>query len=507
MKYANKEGGYQNMIDNIDDFAIIQLDEKGIITNWNKEAEKIKGYNSGEVIGNNFKMLFSQEEQEKLLPERLLEEAREKGKATYNGLSVRKDGTIYWTDSVFTSLYDEAKKVIGFTKIIRDLNVTKNQIEFEHNNLHALINNLKGMMWSVDKDYKLITSNRAFGEVLKKISGETINKGDCVLNPEFSQGFGREKLNVYQHYYDQALAGKTFTIIEYTALPFERWNEISFQPIRKGDEIYGAACYSQDITEKKIAEEKLKSNEQRFRALIENSDNAVAIQSHTGKLIYVSPNVYKVLGYTDIEFMQIDISSIVHPDDMLPGTELLEKALENLGVPVHFTGRKRHKNGDWRWIEATVTNMLNNPGINGLVTNFRDVTPKKLAEEKLKHSESRLIQAQKIAHFGSWELDFSTGIALWSDEHCKIFGLPLSDNKHSYKSWLSFIHPDDLEYVMKVITESETTHSNMNFYHRIVRRDGTIRHIHLFANYEFKNNRIPAGLYGVAYDITDIKKA
>ena len=148
MKYANKEGGYQNMIDNIDDFAIIQLDEKGIITNWNKEAEKIKGYNSGEVIGNNFKMLFSQEEQEKLLPERLLEEAREKGKATYNGLSVRKDGTIYWTDSVFTSLYDEAKKVIGFTKIIRDLNVTKNQIEFEHNNLHALINNLKGMMWN-----------------------------------------------------------------------------------------------------------------------------------------------------------------------------------------------------------------------------------------------------------------------------------------------------------------------------------------------------------------------
>jgi|GEM_PF-6591416 len=72
-------------------------------------------------------------------------------------------------------------------------------------------------------------------------------------------------------------------------------------------------------------------------------------------------------------------------------------------------------------------------------------------EEILRSNEAKLKQAQAIAHMGSWEIDFATGIGTWSEELCRIHGLLLGQNKQSFESWLSFIHPEDLEYVKKEV--------------------------------------------------------
>jgi len=119
------------------------------------------------------------------------------------------------------------------------------------------------------------------------------------------------------------------------------------------------------------------------------------------------------------------------------------------------------------------------------------------------YSASRLKQAQEIAHLGSWELGFATGVGIWSEEHCKIYGLTPEDNKHTYESWLSFIHPDDLEHVIKVNEAATPTLSNVSFYHRIIRRDGTVRYMHTQALFEINTDGKPVGLYGVAHDITE----
>ncbi len=60
-------------------------------------------------------------------------------------------------------------------------------------------------------------------------------------------------------------------------------------------------------------------------------------------------------------------------------------------------------------------------------------------EKKLRHSEFRLKQAQAIAHIGSWELDLTTGIAEWSEEACRIYGLDPANHLHTYEEWLSFV--------------------------------------------------------------------
>jgi PAS domain S-box-containing protein len=126
---------------------------------------------------------------------------------------------------------------------------------------------------------------------------------------------------------------------------------------------------------------------------------------------------------------------------------------------------------------------------------------------KLEHEELRLRQAQSIAHLGSWELNFSTGMEIWSAEALHIYGLPPEENVQSYKSWVSFVHPEDIGNVLQITRQAQKTLSNTAIFHRIVKRDGTIRHIYSQSHFEFNSEGIPIGMYGVAHDVTEIKEA
>ncbi len=116
----------------------------------------------------------------------------------------------------------------------------------------------------------------------------------------------------------------------------------------------------------------------------------------------------------------------------------------------------------------------------------------------------RFKQLQRIANIGNWELDFSSGKAIWSDVACSIYGLSADDNIHTYEDWEAFIHPEDLDHVRSVIAKGQKTISNYNIHHRIVRKDGAVRHIYSQVEYVFNEEKIPVGLYGVGHDITDM---
>jgi PAS domain S-box-containing protein len=109
------------VVEEIEDYAILTLDTNGNIENWNKGAEKIKGYQLTEVIGKNFSLFYNDEDRRAGRPETLIDMARRNGKVAEHGWRLRKDGTRFWGSVVITALYDEAGKVIGFVKIVHDL--------------------------------------------------------------------------------------------------------------------------------------------------------------------------------------------------------------------------------------------------------------------------------------------------------------------------------------------------------------------------------------------------
>jgi PAS domain S-box-containing protein len=116
---------WEKMVAEVEDYAFILLDPTGVILNWNKGAEKIKGYSKEEIIGKHFSIFYTPEDRVQTLPETLINEARLKGRALHEGWRIRKDGTKFWGNIVITALHNDEGGVIGFSKVTRDLSERK----------------------------------------------------------------------------------------------------------------------------------------------------------------------------------------------------------------------------------------------------------------------------------------------------------------------------------------------------------------------------------------------
>ena len=132
------EERYHKMIEEVQDYAILLLDKDGNILNWNKGAEKIKGYTEAEIVGKNFRIFYLDKDRKDMLPESLIAEASEKGKAMHEGWRLKKDGSTFWGQIVITALHDDENNIIGFSKVTRDLTerkLSEDQINFRNRQL------------------------------------------------------------------------------------------------------------------------------------------------------------------------------------------------------------------------------------------------------------------------------------------------------------------------------------------------------------------------------------
>lgn len=223
-----------------------------------------------------------------------------------------------------------------------------------------------------------------------------------------------------------------------------------------------------DITPQVIAKEQLAIREKKFRALIENSDDAVAIFDQEGKPTFVSSSVQRVLGYSDLQALRLNLFEITHPEDREKVHAHFQAAIQNPGIPITgHTGRILHKDGSWRWLAATVTSMLHDPVINGIIDNFKDVTEEVIAEQKLKQSESRF---KKMVLEGAdliTILDLQGRYQYLSPNYRQFLG----DDYEGYqgKSAFELIHPEDLPKVQMefapITSEKQVKSSPFRFFH------------------------------------------
>ncbi|MEO6231005.1 MAG: PAS domain S-box protein [Ferruginibacter sp.] len=119
------EERYHLMVEEVEEYAILYLNREGKIENWNKGAEKIKGYKADEIIGNNFSIFYTEEDRKNNLPRVLLDKALVNGRAVQEGWRVKKGGEPFWASVVITAVHNEAKEVIGFSKVTHDLTEKK----------------------------------------------------------------------------------------------------------------------------------------------------------------------------------------------------------------------------------------------------------------------------------------------------------------------------------------------------------------------------------------------
>ena len=119
------EERFRLLLEGVSEYAIFMLDPNGKVATWNVGAQRIKGYERREIIGQHFSIFYPPEAKESGWPDHELREAAEKGSFVDTGWRVRKDGTTFWAHVTITALRDAADRLIGYAKLTRDLTEAK----------------------------------------------------------------------------------------------------------------------------------------------------------------------------------------------------------------------------------------------------------------------------------------------------------------------------------------------------------------------------------------------
>jgi len=163
------------------------------------------------------------------------------------------------------------------------------------------------------------------------------------------------------------------------------------------DQPLGMMASFLEITKRKRAERELQQREERFRALIQNASDIITILEENCTIRYQSPAIRRVLGHEPADLIGRDVFEFVHPDDRAGTEEAFTKVVNDPDAVLSIEFRFLCKDGSYRVLEATGSNQLHHPAIEGVVINSRDVTERKSMEEVRRRQRERLLAI--IKHF------------------------------------------------------------------------------------------------------------
>jgi PAS domain S-box-containing protein len=264
------------------------------------------------------------------------------------------------------------------------------------------------------------------------------------------------------------------------------------------------------------AEQALRQSEEQFRAFFENSPIAIGLATLDDHYMVRSNAKYQeLLGYSHSELCQMTFVDITHPNDIFADLTLFHQLLAGSISRFQIEKRYYRKNGDIIWVDLTVALVYDPEGkpLYSLcmpqdITEAKRLDAKRRqTEEALRRSQASLMEAQRVAHVGSWEVDLITQQGTWSAELFRLFGLDPDRPKPTMEEIIQLIHPDDRALYCQVIVQALEQGEPHALDHRLIRPDGSVAWIASLGQAE----RNPAGqmtrLFGVALDITDRKQA
>jgi len=267
-------------------------------------------------------------------------------------------------------------------KHLSEIKQLKEQLRHKEELFNALIENAMDAMVIINKDgtirHKSSSIERVFGYKMEDDIGRS--SFDFVHPEDLSNGskaFAEllKKPGSTMHYEIRAkhADGSWHTI------------EVAGKNLLDNPAIAGIVANFRDITEQKRMQEALAYSEEHFRALIENSLEAMAIVNREGLLSFLSPSFERLLGYGLEEHMGKNPFVFVHADDLPRVFKVFSDLARKPGAVAQSELRVWHKDGSLRIVEVVGKNLLDNPAVNGIVANIRDITERKQAEEALKH--------------------------------------------------------------------------------------------------------------------------
>ena len=289
------------------------------------------------------------------------------------------------------------------------------------------------------------------------------------------------------------------------------WVEVALTNLLDDPVVRGIVANFHDISERKHAEAELRNSEERFRSLILNSSDIFAVINESGEVMYVSPSVERVLGYSQAEFAAGVAATYLLEEDVPAAQEAWWGAVSEPGGSRVFEIRGRDKLGSIHWFEVTLTNLLDDPNVRGVVANQRDITERKKAEARLLVTEEKYRSLVEDVPAVVYLAEFGPeGRWLYISPHIQLLtGISAEQWMSAPSPWSDHLHPEDRERVLaeesKELDGSDG--DSMVFEYRFVRSDGRIVWIRDEARRVATENGTGPLMRGVMIDVTERKAA
>lgn len=435
----NSEAFFRAVTQNSSDIIII-VDPTAKIIYVNSSIERFLGYRPDEFIG---KSAF-----DFIVPSDLPRALQDFGKALLtrdatipNSFGVRhKDGATHILEGLGANLFDHPA-VNGFVMNVRDITDRRRvekELETYRENLEDIVakrtheisqinaqllrelferKEMEKALKDSEKKYRDFLENAPIGVGIVDLSGKIQYINNRI---EEITGWTREELidrngfglDAFDESTRENLLERFMARIEgdgaqQLEIPVRKkdntllWVQVIANILRKDGDPIGMQLVFVNITEKKKAQEALQKSEDRFRTLISRSSDVMSILDQEGRFIYNSLPAEKIFGYRLEDLVGKSAIDFIHPDDR----EIARKEFAGLvnrsksAKVVEF--RALRGNGKWGYYEARGNNLLDDPDINGIVLNIRDIQDRKQAEEERNALLERLYRAEKMESLGT----------------------------------------------------------------------------------------------------------
>ena len=309
-------------------------------------------------------------------------------------------------------------------------------------------------MFICDIEGNIVKTNNKIQEIFGCSEEEIKGKSFTVFIPEYN----REKsISEYKKLFNQ---DKFKDIRETQILSKDGVNKyISFKTVllSEFEQQQGILIFVNDITSEKEIENKLKLSHEKSLLILKNSNDVLNLLNASGEQFFICGAVEAITGYT-IEEMEGNFAGKIHPED-LPGLQsAFVEVLMNKDKVIRFEYRHIHKTKEWVWLEAVGQNFLDNPAINAVVVNVRDISKHKFYEQELikaleKAKEGERLKTEFLRNISHEVRTPLNGIVGFSD---LLLNNPNSSKKYIFK-----------EHLNKCTTELLNLIDNIMMYSRI----------------------------------------
>ena len=260
----------------------------------------------------------------------------------------------------------------------------------------------------------------------------------------------------------------------------------------------------EDITERKEARREKEISEEKYRQLFDNAyDSIFVVDAYDLSFIDVNDNAASRLGYSKEEMRRLRLPDIYPPETDTSMRAITRQFLDR--GEIKFEAVHVGKDGGQMPVEVTARRL--SIGGRSIIQCFvRDITERKTADETLSETQAQLLNAQKMAHLGSWEFDYVRKSMTVSDELFSILGIAREEFDGRQSTFLNFVHPDDREELSRQVRALKDG-KDLECTYRLQRPDGGERVVHVQGTVTRKIDGVPSQSRGFIQDITERKRA